>query len=161
MNRSLLIVDDDIDQLSVLTCWFTRRGYHVVTANHPRQALSAASGRQFQAALVDASLPEIDGLELMKRLKRIQKDLPVIILSGYDFSGYEAAQNWSNAESAYACLKKPCDLGLLEATIQDAVDQATNEPPQEEQFGYRPLRKVASAAKRAAAGMPAGELQLQ
>jgi DNA-binding NtrC family response regulator len=140
LNRSLPIVDDDIDQLTVLTCWLTRRGYHVVTADHPRQALVAVSGRQFQAALVDASLPEVDGLELMKRLKRIQYDLPVIILSGYDFSAHEASESWSTAESPFACLTKPCDLGLLEATIQDAVDWASDEPPREEQFGVGPRR---------------------
>ena len=132
MNRSLLIVDDDIDQLSVLTRWFSRRGYHVVTATHPRQALVAASGRQFQAALVDASLPEIDGLELMKRLKRIQNDLPVIILSGYDFLAYKTPGSWSNADSAFACLRKPCNLGLLEKTIEDAIDRAIDEVPREE-----------------------------
>ena len=134
MNRSLLIVDDDIDQLSVLTRWFSRRGYHVVTAKHPRQALVAASGRQFHAALVDASLPEIDGLELMKRLKRIQNDLPVVVLSGYDFLAYKTPESWWNADSAFACLTKPCDLGLLEKTIEDAIDRAIDEPPREEQL---------------------------
>ena len=134
MNRSLLIVDDDIDQLSALTRWFSRRGYHVVTANHPRQALVAASGRQFQAALVDASLPEIDGLELVNRLKRIQNDLPVIILSGYDILACRTPESWSNADNAFASLRKPCDLGLLEATIQDAIDRAIDELPREEQL---------------------------
>ena len=133
MNRSLLIVDDDIDQLSVLTRYFSRRGYHVVTVNHPRQALVAASGRQFHAALVDASLPEIDGFELMKRLKRIQNDLPVIIVSGYDFLAYKTPES-SNADSAFACLRKPCDLGLLEKTIEDAIDRAIDEVPREEQL---------------------------
>ena len=134
MNRSLLIVDDDIDQLSTLARWFSGRGYNVVTANHPRRALVAASGGQFQAALVDASLPEIDGLELMKRLKRLQNDLPVIILSGYDCSGYETRENWSNTDSPFACLTKPCDLGLLEKTIEEAIDRAAEESPREEQL---------------------------
>ena len=132
MNRSLLIVDDDIDQLSVLSRYFSRLGYRVVTADHPSQALAAASGRQFHAALVDASLPEIDGLELMKRLKLIQNDLPVIVLSGYDFSAYQMAENWANTDSAFACLKKPCNLGLLEATIEDAIDCGMDELPREE-----------------------------
>ncbi len=147
MNRSLLIVDDVPDQLSTLARCFSRRGYHVVTANHPRQALVAASGRRFQAALVDASLPEMDGLELMKRLKRMQHDLPVIILSGYNFTGYERREDWSNTDSPFACLTKPCDLGLLKRTIEDAIDRATEEPPREEQFGDPPLNEVAITTK--------------
>ena len=145
MNRSLLIVDDDIDQLSALTRWLSRRGYHVVTANHPRHALVAASGGQFHAALVDASLPEIDGLELMKRLKRIQNDLPVIVLSAYEFLAYKTPESWSNTASAFACLRKSCDLGLLERTIKDAIDRAIDEPPRTEQFGERRLSEVAIA----------------
>ena len=148
MNRSLLVVDDDSDQLSTLSRWFTRRGYHVVTANHPRQALVAASGRRFHAALLDASLPEIDGLELMRRLKRLQNHLPVIILSGYDFSGgHETRENGSNTDCPFACLTKPCDLGLLEKTIEDAIDRAMDEPPRKEQLGDRPLSEVANTTK--------------
>ncbi len=147
MNRSLLVVDDDIDQLSTLARWFSRRGYNVVIANHPRQALVAASAGRFQAALVDASLPEIDGLELMKRLKRMQNDLPVIILSGYDFLGFKTSENWANTDRAFAYLTKPCDLGLLEKTIEDAMDRATDEPPRDDQFGDRPPSEVAITNK--------------
>ena len=143
MNRSLLIVDDDVDQLSTLFRWFSRRGYHVVTANHPREALVAASGRRFHAALVDASLPDMDGLELMKRLKRLQYDLPVIILSGYDFSRDKSPENWSTTHGAFVCLTKGCDLGLLEKTIEDAIDRSIDELPREERFGDGPLSEVA------------------
>jgi DNA-binding NtrC family response regulator len=147
LNRSLLVVDDDIDQVSAISRWLSRRGYHVVTANHSRQALVAASGRRFQAALVDASLPDIDGLDLMKRLKRLQHDLPVIILSGYDFSGHNVPENWSTTHSAFACLTKGCDLGLLEKTIEDAIDRTIDESPRQERFDGRPLSDVAIATK--------------
>ena len=152
MNRSLLIVDDDTDQLSTLARWFSRRGYNVVTADHPRQALVAASAGRFQVALVDASLPEIDGLELMKRLKRMQNDLPVIILSGYDFSAYETGENGSSTDSPFACLTKPCDLGLLERTLNAAN---SGERP-EKQFSFRPLAKAALTTQGLVEGGAAG-----
>jgi DNA-binding NtrC family response regulator len=139
LNPSLLIVDDDMDQLSTLSRWFSRRGYHVVTANHPRQALVAVGAGQFHAAIVDASLPEIDGLDLMKRLKRLQYNLPVIILSGYDFSNHAAPENWSSTDSAFACLMKPCDLGLLETTVTHAMYRRIDELPTGEQVCVRRL----------------------
>jgi two-component system, NtrC family, response regulator HydG len=124
LKRSLLIVDDDAYQLLMLTHWFTRRGYRVVTANRPRQALVAARAGHFQVAIVDASLPEIDGIELMRRLKLSQSDLQVIILSGYDFAEHESPEHLAKSACAFACLTKPCALPLLEATIKSAFDHA-------------------------------------
>ena len=86
MNNSILIVEDDPEQLDVLTRRFIQTGCRVVAVHHPRQALAAASFRPFRVALLDARLPEIDGLDLMQRLKRIQHDIQVIILADHDYS---------------------------------------------------------------------------
>jgi CheY-like chemotaxis protein len=134
LRPSLLVVDDDADQLLVLSHLLRRCGYHVVTADHPRQALVAASAGQFQVAILDASLPDVDGIELMKRLKRSQSDLQVIILSGYDFAQYDSPEHLAKADCAFACLVKPCPLALLEATIADAIDHALDAVPYDENF---------------------------
>ena len=54
----------------------------------------------------------------MKRLKRSQQDLQVIILSGYDFAEYDSPEHLAKADCAFACLVKPCDLESLEATMK-------------------------------------------
>lgn len=90
MNCSLLIVEDDLGQLELLDAKFVRAGYQVVSVDHPRQALLAASFQQFQVALLDASLPEMDGLELMHRLKRTQDSVQIVILSGYEYPIWRA-----------------------------------------------------------------------
>lgn len=115
LDRSLLIVEDDPDQLERLTQWFIRAGYQVVSAWHPQQALAAASARKFQAALVDASLPEIDGLEFTHRLKRLQPALQVVLLSAHGCPRQEA-----KLHGAVACLGERCRLDV----VQDAVDEA-------------------------------------
>ncbi|WP_254509009.1 response regulator [Anatilimnocola floriformis] len=118
MNRSLLIVDDDSDQVDTLARCFIRDGWHVVGVVHPRQALEAASFQQFQVALLDLSLPELDGIQLMQRLRRTQEDLQVILLSGYEYPASEA-----KAAGAFACLTKPCGLALLKAKVGEAFEQ--------------------------------------
>jgi two-component system response regulator (stage 0 sporulation protein F) len=122
MNNSILIVEDAPEQLDELTGWFIQAGYRVVAVHHPRQALEAASFRPFQVALLDARLPEIDGLDLMQRLKRMQHDMQVIILGGGNYFMQRARSN-----GALYCVSKPCPLPLLESLVANAFQRAVNE----------------------------------
>jgi DNA-binding NtrC family response regulator len=124
MNRSLLIVEDDPDQLEVLARCFVQAGYHVVGVHHPRQALEAASFRQFQVALLAASLPEMDGLELMRCLKRTQDRLQFVILAGGRYPEQQA-----RAEGTAARLVNPWNIAILEETVEDAFEQSVHELP--------------------------------
>ena len=124
MNRPLLVVDDNVDELMAVTRWFIQRGYHPVSVTHPRQALEAARFQVFPVALVDANLPEMDGLELMHRLKRVQDAIQVVILSGYEFPDQHA-----KAVDAFAWLAKPCELELLEAIIEPAFERTLFKSP--------------------------------
>jgi DNA-binding response OmpR family regulator len=124
MNRPLLIVDDDVDQLMAVTRWFIQRGYHPVSVTHPRQALEAASYQRFPVALLDASLPQMDGLELMHRLKRMQDGVQVVILSDCEYPDQR-----TKAADSFAWLVKPCELELLEAIIQPAFERTAFESP--------------------------------
>ena len=81
MNRSLLLVEHDPDQLDLLTRCLIHAGYQVVSVHHSRLPLEAASFRQFQVALLDASLPEMNAFELMRCFKRTQDHLQCVILS--------------------------------------------------------------------------------
>lgn len=122
MDRCLLIVEDDPDELDILTCRFIQAGYQVVSVHHPRQALEAASFRQFQVALLDASLPEMDGVELLQCLKRTQQHLRFIILAGH-----QCSEPWAHVEGTFAWLVKPCNMALLETTVEDAFELAVDE----------------------------------
>lgn len=115
--QSLLIVEDDLGQLELLSAKFVRTGYRVVSVHHPRQALEAARFQQFQVALLDGGLPEMDGLELMHRLKRTQDGVQVVFLSGCEYPIWRA-----KAEGAFTWLVKPCKMALLQATIQHAFE---------------------------------------
>jgi DNA-binding response OmpR family regulator len=124
MHRSLLIVEDDLNQLATLKCWFVRAGYQVTGVTHPRQALEAASFRPFQVAIINHTLPEIDGIELMRRLQRLLGDIQIVIQSYHPQAVSDA-----KAAGAFACLVKPCRMALLEATVEDAYERSTVELP--------------------------------
>jgi len=121
MNRSLLIVADDPDELDILTGVFVTAGYRVVGVHHPRRALEAAAFRQFHVALVDADLPEIDGIQLLRCLKRTQDRAHGILLSPH-----ERPTPWSRSDGAFAWIVKPYTMAFLEATVEDACEQSVD-----------------------------------
>jgi DNA-binding NtrC family response regulator len=118
---SLLIVEDDQELLDTLTRWFIRRGYDVTPVRHPRHALSAAAVRSYHAAVLDMTLPEENGLELMSRLQARLADLQVVILSGVADPERERE---AVERGAVEYLLKPCSLVRLEGVIQRAIENA-------------------------------------
>jgi two-component system response regulator HydG len=133
MNRSLLIVENDPDELEILSRGFVGAGYGVVSVHHPRLALEAARVRQFPVAVLDAALPEMDGVELLRRLKRLQEAVHVVMIAGDARSLVQA-----RADGAFACRLKPCRYALLEEIVEDAFEQAWNESRQHDQRLERP-----------------------
>lgn len=118
---SLLLVDDDEEFLEILNRRFVRRGLATAAASTPDCALAAIQDRSFQVAVIDRSLPGLDGIELMKRLRRRLPELQVIMLSGHaDPHSIEEARQ----AGAFEYLVKPCSLADLEAAIMRACDAA-------------------------------------
>lgn len=121
MWPSLLIVDDNPDRLGMSTNLFIKRGCHVIPTSHPRRALEAASIHMFHVALINFSLPEMDGMELLRRLKRIQHSLQGIILTSQD-------DEYQHTEAgAFAILTTPLLPALLESTFNQACEHARDE----------------------------------
>jgi DNA-binding NtrC family response regulator len=124
MQSSLLIVEDDLDQLAMLKRWFIRAGYQVTGVSHPRQALEAASFRPFQVAVINQTLPEIDGFELVRRFRGLLGNLQVVMQS-YDIR----PTSDPSAAEVFAYVSKPCQKSLLEATVRNAFERTELELP--------------------------------
>ncbi|MFQ5514698.1 MAG: sigma-54-dependent transcriptional regulator [Myxococcota bacterium] len=83
MSGHVLVVDDEQNYLVILRQLLERSGYGVETAATPLEALKLAARRPFDAALVDLRLGELDGMEVLDRLKRMDRDLGVVIMTAY------------------------------------------------------------------------------
>lgn len=114
---SLLLVDDDEEFLDILARRFHRRGLSVKSACSVQAAVEAAEQHVFQVAVVDRSLPGLDGLELMDRLRERTPDLRVIVLSGH---GDAQAIAHARQRGAFEYLVKPSPLADLEAAVTRA-----------------------------------------
>jgi len=111
---NLLIVEKEPLELENLARTFIADGYQVVVIGHPRQALEAASFRQFHAAIINYDLPDMDGIELTRRLRATQRSLQVILLADKPLP----------ANMAFACLVKPYGLLSLAMMVRDACEEA-------------------------------------
>ncbi len=82
MSR-ILVVDDDAHILSAFQQLLTGQGYQVSTAQHGQEALAQLGRQPPDLVIMDVCMPGLDGLETLERIKKIDRRLPVIIITGH------------------------------------------------------------------------------
>ena len=81
---TIALVDDDKNILASVTMLLEQEGYQVKSFSDPAAALTALSGAPPDLAVLDIKMPRMDGLELLRRLRQAQANLPVIFLTSKD-----------------------------------------------------------------------------
>jgi DNA-binding NtrC family response regulator len=117
---SLLIVDDDEAFRNVVKDRFSRKGHDVTNTASGKEALRLSQKEDFDIALVDIRMPEMDGIELLKQLKNEKPNIEVIILTAH--ATIDTAINTIKL-GAYHYLTKPCKLAELEVVVQKAHEK--------------------------------------
>lgn len=84
--RNILLVDDDPSSLRVVSKLLIRLGYTIEAYQSAVQAFEdfAQRPKEFDLVLTDFMMPEIDGIELIRRVRRIHAGIPVMVYTGYD-----------------------------------------------------------------------------
>jgi len=80
MPVKLLLVDDDPDLLYTLEKYLQKAGYTTVLANNGKSAIETFNTEKPDAALIDVMMPELDGFEVVKKI-RSESDIPIILLT--------------------------------------------------------------------------------
>jgi len=106
----LLIVDDEPGYVSVLAKRMARRNIVAVTAPNGNEAIQTLRGIHFDCAVLDLKMEDMDGIEVLKIFKKMDPDMPVIMLTGH---GSETAAREGIKFGAFDYLTKPCDLNDL------------------------------------------------
>ena len=119
----LLLVDDEIRYLEVLQKRLTKRGIQVTTAGSGSEAIRILRRNDFDVAVIDLKMDDMDGIELLKVFKKMDAQLAVIILTGH---GSEQAAREGIAGGAFDYLTKPCELDELLTKIQEASANRRN-----------------------------------
>ncbi len=77
----LLIIEDEQSLLDHLQAGFKKEGFAVDTSNNGKEGLFFGLETEYDAAIIDIGLPEMDGLEVIKELRKAGRDFPVIVLT--------------------------------------------------------------------------------
>lgn len=80
---NIILVDDDTDYLKVMSSWLQAVGYSVDTATSGKEALKKIEEKKPLAVFLDLRMPEMDGVEVLRRIRAKDRELPVIIVTGY------------------------------------------------------------------------------
>ena len=119
-NISILIVDDEESVRDSLYNWFIEDGYDVDCAENAKKALSILESKNFDIILADIKMPGMDGLEMHRRIKSLNRDSIVIIMTA--FASVDTAVQ-ALKDGAYDYITKPFDPDDLSHLIRNATSQ--------------------------------------
>ncbi len=82
--KTVLIADDETALLELYNAEFRRAGYEVKTARHARDALNIVKSQPIDCVVMDIRMPGENGLEAVSEIRRIHRELPIILNTAYD-----------------------------------------------------------------------------
>jgi len=120
MVEKVLVVDDEQEFLDTLAERMRDRGMDVSTTTSATDALKKAEEESYDAIVLDLMMPEMDGLEVLKALKKKKPELQIVLLTGHATlaKGIEAMKL-----GAIDFIEKPADLKVLIEKIKEAKAQ--------------------------------------
>ena len=124
MTRKILVIDDNPDTRDLTHLHLTTEGFVVVVASDVREGLYMAVAEQPDLIITDISLPDINGIDLIKQLSAQPElnNVPILVLTAY---GDEEMDKAIRA-GAYRAMGKPVHLDSLMAEVRQML--AESEP---------------------------------
>jgi len=119
-RESILVVDDDLYFLEVIKRILRAKGYEADTVPSAGDAIARTEERFYNAAILDISLPDADGTELLSTLLGIHPDMIAIMLTG-NSSVQNAMQSLNRG--AFAYLEKPLDPDHLLSVMNQGLEK--------------------------------------
>jgi len=120
MPGKILVVDDESAIRRNLRRFFERKRYHVLSAGGGREALEALAGALVDVVLLDLKLPDMDGFEVLSRIKADYPEAAVVVITAYG-----EVEDAVRAIQLHAdqFLLKPLDLEALETVVRRLIEE--------------------------------------
>ena len=122
-NVRVLVVDDDEKIRQLLMDTLSALGYNTIGAPDGNEALSILKKRKMDLVIADIRMPTMNGIDLLKAIKSTQPNLPVLIITGYDFN---YAMDQAMEAGADGFLAKPFRIGKIEELMTNVLGRRSD-----------------------------------
>jgi len=121
-NARILVVDDDRNIANILVEYITKMGYGAEAAYFGNEGIERFKSGNFHMVITDMKMPDMDGMEVLDAVKSIDKNVAVVLITGYPTidRAVEAIK-----AGAYDFISKPFDFKALEVVINRALERHT------------------------------------
>ncbi len=140
----VLFVDDETEFVTYMKKRLEQRGFDVTAFGNPLQALDETQNMRFDLALLDLKMPDIDGDELLRRLKARDPELEIIMLTAH---GTARSAFTTCRDGAYDYLAKPCDIDDLVRSFCEAYSRKVSSLQREQSARLEALLDAAGDRK--------------
>jgi DNA-binding NtrC family response regulator len=115
--EKVLLIDDEVEFLDTLSERMEIRGMNVSTADNAESAVTALDNSEYDAIVLDLQMPDMDGIEMLKLIKKSRPDAQVILLTGHATldAGIQAMKL-----GAMDFMEKPANIDSLTEKIKKA-----------------------------------------
>ncbi len=117
-NPTILVVDDEKGVYDLFHRILKKNGYTVLVAKDGKEALELVDKKSPDLVILDLKLPDMNGIQVLRRLKKINENIEVIMITGY---GTMKTARMAMSLGAYDYITKPFDINYIKALIKDAL----------------------------------------
>lgn len=128
MKRLVLVVDDQKDVLDVMTKIIESLGYSAMGVNGGAKALEILKKKKIDLVITDLVMPQMDGLNFVKQIRKLKVDTPIIITAGVDISESKVDLEKCGANDF---IKKPFIIGDIGHKVEKYL-RANSQPAHDE-----------------------------
>ena len=116
----ILVVDDDLSTRTTFEKILRKKGYDVITTDTGEKAVAIAEENGIDLIFIDIKLPTINGLETYLRIKKINPNVIVILITGFAKDMHDIIEE-ALISSCISCLQKPVDMGQVLEIVEDIL----------------------------------------
>ena len=125
MKRVLVIDDDEaIRKLFLLSLEDT--GYHINTAASGMRGVELLKAEEYNIIFLDLKMPEIDGVETLRELRKIDKEVPIYIITAFHEEFFDQLKGAEKNGIDFEVLRKPFDSEQLVSVTTGILEQPTS-----------------------------------
>lgn len=119
--KQILVIDDEVQIRSMLKKMLEREGFNVIVASDGKEGMNLFDKEPADLVITDLIMPEKDGIEIIRELKKKSPDVPIIAMSGGGQASPDLYLTIAKALGAHAILEKPVENEIILKAVKKAL----------------------------------------